>query len=248
MPGIRDIQLLLILAGSLFPQAWAQNPSQVPPKIWSGSAGVGFSLTTGNSETSNLNFAFKVLRDPKTRNVFRADAFYLRGKENDLLSRDRLRFNVRDDYTLTDGLFLFGGGGYLRDPFKEIEYLINPIAGLGYEAYDTERVSLKFGGGGGFVWEKAPDSVVDTDGSLNAGQELEFQISEVARITQSLSGIWKMRDLGNALYHFDVGLTATIIGAMEFKIEFQDDYKTMPADPETRRNDTATVLSLVYNF
>ena len=226
----------------------AQDASQPPDKTWSGGAGAGLSLTTGNTDTTDLNLSFDAVRDPKTRNIIRFGALYVRGTADDVVNKDRARLYFRDDYTLTDRLFVFGSTDFQRDPFKEIDYLINPVAGLGYRVYSTDRLQLNFGGGGGAIWEKNTGFDVDATGSLNAGQELEFQISETARLTQKLNGLWKTRDLGDALYHFVTALSVSVIKNMELKVEFHFDHKSKPTGTETLKNDTATLLSFVYKF
>jgi len=244
------ISWIAILYGvSLFPSfLLAQDPSQPPDKIWSGGAGAGLSLTTGNTDTTDLNLSLNAVRDPNTRNLIKFGALYVRGTSDDEVNKSRARLYFRDDYTLTDGLFAFASTDFQRDPFKEIDYLINPVAGLGYRAYSTDRLQLNFGGGGGAIWEKNMGLDVDSTGSLNAGQELEFQISETARVTQKLSGLWKTRDFGDALYHFVTALSVSIIKNMELKTEFHFDRKSKPTGTDTLKNDTATLLSFVYKF
>lgn len=241
--------IVLLLWAPFIPSfALAQDPAQPPVKIWSGGAGAGISLTTGNTETTDLNLSFDAMRDPKTRNLIKFGGLYVRGTADDIVNKSRSMLYFRDDYTLTDGLFVFGSANYQRDPFKEIDYVINPVVGLGYELSPSDRLHLNFGGGGGAIWEKNTGIEVDASGSLNAGQELEFQISETARLTEKVSGTWKTRDLGDALYHFVTALSVSIIKNMELKVEFHFDRKSMPTGIDTLKNDTATLLSFVYKF
>jgi putative salt-induced outer membrane protein len=239
---------LLLLGTNGLSYALAQDPAQEPEKVWSGSAGAGLSLTTGNTDTTDLNLSFEAVRDPKTRNLIKFGGLYIRGKADEVVNKDRARLYFRDDYSLTERLFVFGSAEYQRDPFKEIDYIMNPIGGLGYRAYSTDRFQLSFGGGGGGIWEKNTGLDVDATGSLNAGQELEFQLSDTARLTQKLSGLWKTRDLGDALYNFAVALSVSVIKNMEMKVEFLFDHKSKPTSPEILKNDTATLLSFVYKF
>ena len=241
--------IALLLWGTSFSSfVLAQDPSQNSLKIWSGAAGAGLSLTTGNTDTTDLNLSFDVMRDPKTRNLIKFGALYIRGTANDVVNKDRARLYFRDYYTLTDRVFFFGSFDYHRDPFKAINYIVNPIAGLGYMAYSTDRLQLNFSGGSGPIWEKNTGLEGDTTGSLNAGQELEFHISETARLTEKISGLWKTRDLGDALYHFVTALSVSIIENMELKIEFHFGHKSKPTGTDILRNDTATLLSFVYKF
>ncbi len=239
---------LLLWETSFLSFVLAQDPSQNSPKIWSGSVGAGLSVTTGNTDTTDLNLSLDAVRDPQTRNLIKFGALYIRGTADDVVNKDRARFYFRDDYTLTDRVFFFGSVDYHRNPFKEIDYVVNPTAGVGYRAYSTDRLQLNFGGGAGPIWEKNTGLERDTTGSLNAGQELEFHISETARLTEKVSGLWKTRDLGDALYHFVTALSVSIIEIMELKIEFHFDHKSKPTGTDILKNDTATLLSFVYKF
>jgi putative salt-induced outer membrane protein YdiY len=240
--------IFLLLLAMPVSRAFAQNPTQAPVEIWSGSVGAGFFFTTGNSATSNLNLSFDVVRDPKRRNLIKFSGLYLRGKENDILSKDRIKLNFSDEYTISGNTFFFGTLGYLRDTFKEIEYLINPSAGIGYRLWNTERTQLNLSGGLGAVWERNPGMKVDASGTINMNQEFILQLSENARLTQDFSSLLKTGDFGDDLYHFGIALSASVIKNMELKVEFQNDYKTIPPNPETKKNDTATLLSLVFKF
>jgi putative salt-induced outer membrane protein YdiY len=63
---------------------------------------------------------------------------------------------VRDEYRLSTRAFVFGQNQYLRDEFKNIDYLLAPTAGLGYKLFDTATTKLTVDGSVGGVWEKNP--------------------------------------------------------------------------------------------
>ena len=75
---------------------------------WSGSAGAGLSLTAGNTNTTDLNLSFDAVRDPQTGNLIKFGALYVRGSADDEVNKDRAKLYFRDDYELTEKLFLFG--------------------------------------------------------------------------------------------------------------------------------------------
>jgi len=228
---------------------YAQTNTSTPPdKNWTGAFGAGFSLTGGNTDTANFNLSFNGTYDPKTRNVIKTNGLYLRSDKNNEKTADRLRLGVRDEYTLSDRVFLFGDMTYLRDPFKEISYLLNPYGGVGYKLLATERVSLALDGGAGVVWEKNPAFDTDTSGTLNAGQNLAIKLSEGAQITQQVTGLWKTDNFQDALYHFAVGVATQLTKRMELKVEFIDDFKNVTPNPDVKKNDTAFLTSFLFTF
>jgi len=226
-----------------------QAPAQQPPdKVWEGSIGAGFALTSGNSNTKNFNWSFDLTRDPKTRNLIRLRSLYLWGSDSGSTNVDKLDISFRDEYTLTEKLFVFGAATYYRDIPKEIQSQINPVVGLGYHLKKSETLQLRIGGGGGGIWEKPPAGEWSSSGTLNLGQELSAQFTKTAQLTQSLAGLWKTSDFGDAQYRFSIALSTSITEKAQLKVEFRDDYHTRPPSLDIEKNDLATILSFIYNF
>ncbi len=240
---------------SLSPALSAQPDAQpdiapVPPAdVWKGAIGAGLSLTRGNSDTANYTVSFEAVRDPGTRNVFRLTGLYLRSDQKGLKTADRLRLGFRDEVTRSDRAFVYFDLGYVRDAFKEIDYLVNPQAGVGWKVVKTDRLTLGFDAGAGVVWE-SNTFVPETrrSGSVNAGQQLELRLSEGSRIVQQVASLWKMETFEDALYHFSVALASRLTQRIELKVEFVDDYRTVTPTPEVRKNDSAFLTSIVFNF
>src|SRR5262245_7229289 len=111
---------LLFLLMIAFPShaAFAQAPPEM--RVNTGNIGGGFAFTGGNTHTANFNLTAAITHDPKTRNVIKGAAAYLRGSEHDILNLNRTSFNIRDEFTVSGRTFVFGQTDYLRDQFKQI--------------------------------------------------------------------------------------------------------------------------------
>ena len=98
--------------------------------------------TPGNTDTSSYNLTFDAVRDPKKKWIFRTDGLYLaqRGERRGH-RRDKSTFNVREERSLGDRLFAYADVRYLRDRFKDIDYLVTPMVGIGWKAILPEPVS-----------------------------------------------------------------------------------------------------------
>jgi putative salt-induced outer membrane protein YdiY len=235
----------LFLASSATAQA--QAPA-APPPVYTGGVGAGFAMTSGNTDTNTFNLTFDLTRDPKTRNVFKANALYLRADAAGETNADRLLLGVRDEYSLTSRAFVFGAFPYMRDPFKSISYLLNPNGGVGYKLIATDRATLSTTGGAGVVWEKNPDVDVQTSGTVNLGQGFSYKFSELASFNQGFTALWKTSDFSDALYHTTIALVAAITKKAQLKVEFIDDYKNVTPSPAVKKNDTAFITSFIYKF
>jgi putative salt-induced outer membrane protein len=240
------ISLLLVLF-ALTPNVHAQAPAP-PPRVWTGNFGGGLALTSGNTDTKNINLSFGLVRDPKTRNVIRATGLYLRGDKDDEDIIDRAAIGLRDEYTFTSRVFAFGQLEYLRDRFKEIIFLWSPTGGIGYKLINTDATTLTIDTGLGGIWEKNPGFNTSSSGAYNAGERLNWKISPSATITQSITGLWKTKDWQDALYNLGLGIAASITSNTELKFEIVDSYKNKPAVATLKKNDVAIVTAFVVKF
>lgn len=226
----------------------SQEPAAAPPPVYAGSFGGGFGLTGGNSATKNVNLSFGLVRDPKTKDVFKVDALYLRSTQNDVLSLDRSLMRVREEHTVSGRAFLFSQMEYLRDRPKDIRYLLAPTGGVGYKVVNNDRTVLSFSGGAGGIWEKNTGLDVKGSGSLNAGESLSYKVSPTATFVQAISQLWKTNDFSDYLTNFSMGVSTSINKKMELKVEFLDSFKNRPPNATIKKNDTAFVTTVGFKF
>jgi len=205
-------------------------------------------LTGGNTETKSYNLAFSHIHERKNGNTDKITALYLRGKENDVLSLDRASVIFRDEYKLSRRVFLFGEVSYLHDPFRDINYYVAPVGGLGYKFVDNDRTKLQFSGGAGGTWERNSYVPVKKSGALNAGQNFSQKISTSSEFTETVAAVWNTNDLSDSLTAFSAGLTTSISKKFELKVEFRDSYKNRPPNPTIKKNDTALVVTFLLKY
>ncbi len=253
MGKVGNMKIHLRVAGTviflaMLPAASRAQAAKAPNQVYTGNIGAGFSLTGGNTDTTNFNLTGELTRDPKKKNVIKLSGLYLRSDADNLKTADRLTLGFRDEYTVSPRFLAYGAFGYLRDPFKEISYLMNPQGGIGFKPILTENADLTLSAGAGAVWEKNPGIDVHTSGTVNAGESFDYKLSDRARITQKLNALWKTEDFDDAFYRFEVSLVTSIISKSEVKISFVDDFKNVTPNPTIKKNDTAFLVSFLYKF
>ncbi len=241
--GGLTVFLFLFLA---IPVAAAQAPAATSP--YTGSVGGGFAITGGNTDTRNFNLAAELERDSGGPNVIRGTASYLRGSQDDVLNLDQTTIKARDEYSFSERTFAYGAVDYYRARFKGIIFLWAPSGGIGHKLVNTDTTEFVVDGGAGGVFEKNPGLDTGKSGSITAGQRFRQQISSVATVTQSISALWKTEDFNDSLVNFSVGLSTTLAGNLELKLEFIDTYKNQPASAGVQKNDTAFVTAFVLKF
>jgi putative salt-induced outer membrane protein YdiY len=240
--------LFLLLLTCCIPAIGQNQTPPPPPKIYSGNFGAGLALTGGNTDTKTFNMSYEFARDPKTRNILKSQGLYLRSSNQGISIADLLRLGFRDDYVLSKRVSVYGALGYLRDPFKQISYLLNPQGGLGINVYTSDRATFALSGGAGGAWEKNPNIDVRTSGTINTGQSFTCKLSGTSKFVQNFTSLWKTNDFADALYHFDVSLVSSIVKRVDLKLEFMNDYKNVTPNPTVKSNDTAFVASFLFKY
>jgi len=228
-----------------------------PPPPWTGSAGVGLSLNRGNTDTTNFNVSFESTYDPKTQDVLRFKGLYLRGDNNGTLTVDRLDLLGRYERTFTGRVYGFAQLQFLKDHFKQIDYLWAPSAGVGYKLIATPTTTFNADAGLGFKvqQDKIPATATTpetterhTDAVISASDKFEYNLSKTSKITQGFIALWKASDFGDALYTFAAGAAAAMTARTQLKVELLNTYQTRPTSATVKSNDVALLTTLVYKF
>jgi putative salt-induced outer membrane protein YdiY len=141
---------------------------------------------------------------------------------------------------------VFGQNQYLRDEFKDIEFLLAPTGGVGFKIFDSMATKLDVDSGVGVVWEKNPGVEVDASGALAVGEKLVQTITSNTTLTQAFAGLWKTEDFEDALFTFGVSLAVAMSTRTQIKIEALDTFKNKPPLPTIQKNDVAVLMAVVY--
>lgn len=219
-----------------------------PPKPWSGSVGAGLAITSGNTDTQNYNLSLAAKYDPKTRFLFKAEALLLRGSSNGETQVDKAAASARGEYSLSARTFTFGEVSYLRDPFKDIDYLVAPVAGGGYRIIRSETRNLTVDAAAGMQLESSEALGRTSSAAIKAGEDFDWALSPTSKLTQKLTAIWKTKDFDDALYHFDIGLASTLMKRLELKVAYVYDYKNKPPSPTVEKGDSALFAALLFKY
>jgi len=225
----------------------AQAPAP-PPPVWTGSIGAGVAVTSGNSDTSNVNLSFKATRDPKTKTVFSTEGLYIRGTGNGELTADNALFGAKIQRALSDRAYFFTQIQYLSDSFKSIDYFVAPTVGFGYKVVDNEKAKLSTDVALGPSWEKNPGLDVRTKMAVVFGQKASYALSKTATLTQGFAGAVVADDWADGLYTFQVGVAASLTNRTQIKFEVVDTFKNKPPTPDIKKNDVSTLVSVIYKF
>jgi putative salt-induced outer membrane protein YdiY len=228
--------------------AQAPAPPADPPKDWTGSLGAGVSLTEGNNNTVNFSAAFDSVYDPKTGNVAKFTALFLRGNKDGELVVDRTSFGIRDERNVSTRTFAFGQVDFLRDTFKAIDSLVAPTAGFGYKIADSDATKFLVDAGAGGAWERNPGLDSRLYGAITLDEKLALQLTPTTTLKHTASSLLRSNEPADGLYTFSLGLAVKISTRMQLAIDALDTFKNRPPDATTLRNDVALITSITVKY
>lgn len=246
---------------------WAQNgpsdwsldaveagPAAAPTDTtgWSGNADLGFTLTAGNSKTTNLSVGGNVAYRLK-RQAWTLSGQYLRATTDGDQTANRGTGALQYDFYPTKRFFLFARAQAGFDKPAGLSRRLAPAAGVGYQVVATDRLTLSLQGGGSWIQDRFVNDSTDAAVHAAIGQSLTWTVSETTNLTQSLTWSPKASDFGQYLVHGELGVTTRIVGGLGLSVNFQDDYNSDPfVDPGTglprKKNDLTLVTGLSYKF
>ncbi|MCC6301644.1 MAG: DUF481 domain-containing protein [Gammaproteobacteria bacterium] len=221
--------------------AYAQEET---PQGWSGDTGLGFVVTTGNTETETINAkATLIYGAAPWKHTGKLDL--LKGSDNDETNADRLSLSGKSERDLSAASYVFGLVNYEDDEFSGYDYRASESLGYGRRLVQNESVTLNAEAGLGARQDKVSGTgESESDGIVRLAGLLEWRISPSAKFTQELEtesggGLTVTRSLS--------ALSAQIVGNLAAKFGVRVTY-TSDVPPGIDETDTETSTTLVYEF
>ena len=244
---MRLFQLFLALYLINLPICKSVGEEKEKEKGWKRSIAAGVSVTGGNSDSS----VFTVSADGER-----------------VWKRDEIRLGIDAGYGNSDGTksreSLHAVGQYKRlinkrwyaslqtdtfhDGTADLTYRVVVGPGIGYYFMKTDVTRLGVEIGPSFVIEKLHGKDENNFTSLRIGERFDREISESAKVWQSLEYLPQVDDFtGNYITIFEVGLEAAINKTLSIRTVGQHRYDGEPA-VDKRHYDVSLVSSLVFRF
>lgn len=239
---------LLALTVAATGLAGAAEPTGAPitaPPLWTASASLGLTLTSGNSDT--LLFTAKVVAAKKwDHNEFEigADAAY--GEQDHKKNNE-----IYHGYSQLNHLFTERFYGYVRldalhDGIADVYYRVTLGPGAGYYFIKNEATMLRGEVGPAAVFEKkgTNDTIYAT---LRLAERWEQKLSKTANLWESVEFLPQVDRWGNFAVNSEIGVDVAINSHLSLKPYIQDNYVNEPASGR-KKNDFKLVLALGYKF
>ncbi len=229
------------------PAAPDAPPPPAPP-AWTSRFRLGAGGSFGNTDTQTFNADATATRkrdDARTT----LDAAYRFGSSDGDRTDNRFSAGIEHDWLRPDSRwFSFASARYDFDEFQSWEHRFGGHAGLGYEVWDTERLSLILRAGGGVVQELGsrdedlrPEGLLGADlawqmsarQSLEVGTRFHPDLADAPefRTVSSISWSWLVNDEAKMSLHTGV----------------EHEYQSV-VDPGKDHNDWRIIAGLQFDF
>lgn len=236
---LKKIRFPLILAITLgfISISFAQEETPEPSKL-TGDVSLGFSLSKGNSENTNISFTFNLNGQLSDKITWINNALFLFGKAGEITNTETYQLGTRLNWQHSERFFSYYEIQGIRDKFKNYNYRILPGLGVGYKFINQEK--LLFAGNTGIaeVFTKYFDSG-ETDSYLGVtvAEEFTWKFSETAEFTQKWEWNFRTSKLSHYLSYFEANLISKMIKNWGIKLTIINRHDSQPVGEGIKKND-----------
>jgi putative salt-induced outer membrane protein len=226
-------------------RALAQTAPPPPPPKWETAATLGFSLTSGNSDTMLFTGMIKTQKKgPHDEWGFGASGAY--GESDSVVNNNYIQGYGQYNRLLGERWFLYGRVDALHDEIADVNYRVSLSPGAGYYFIKNKTTTLAGEVGPGVVIEERGGND-STYATLRVAGRFEHKFSDRARTWAKAEYLPELSDFGNYLLNTEVGLGASVTKKLELTVILQDNYASKPA-ADRKDNDLKLVTGITYKF
>jgi putative salt-induced outer membrane protein YdiY len=209
--------------------------------------GLGASLSSGNTKSSNLTLAGDAVRATNQDKVsLYGTALYARSEG--VTTAERLRLGGRYDHNLSADWFGFGGLDFERDKFANLKLRSQLSGGLGFHWIKTPATTWDLFGGAAFSSDKFFDATTIDSAlrdsysypSLLLGEESTHKLSDTTTAKQRGVIYPNLKNTGQYRATWDAGLSVAMSKTMSLNAGFALGYNS---EPGVGRKSTDTLLT-----
>lgn len=219
-------------------------PPAPPPPLWTGSVGLSYLSTSGNTDTSSLGLTASWARQPTPWGM-EISAFANRSEADGVTTAERYFGGLRGKRAMGDRFELFGGLSYASDEFAGFDSRVIVEAGGIWKALFGPRHELAFDAG--LTWtdeEPVVGEGIDYLGAV-AGAAYAWKVTEAATFRERLlffpnfdtSDDWRVRS--------ETSFEAAFAASWAVRVGYLYTRDNLPA-PGFEKTDSTTSVSLVW--
>jgi putative salt-induced outer membrane protein len=246
---MRDLVKVILLSGLFLfaggAYAHEEEEEEVVVKPWEGSGEFGFVGTSGNTESTALNFRLNFIRTGKRwRHRFTGTALVT--SEDSIKDNERYTTEVQSDRKLSEKSWLFGAFRWDADKFGTYDPSVSLTTGYGYQLMKSERHELRGEIGAGY--RKLTETVSGLSSSELIGRFLLDDWWQVFASTKWTNRLLVEYGSSNTFTLFNTGLAVSMNDKFAIKLTFEARNNSTVPPGDSEHTDTVTGVNVVYNF
>jgi len=218
-----------------------------PDGVFRAALGLGASLSSGNTKSSNLSLVGDAVR-ATTQDKISLYGTALYAKSGGVTTGEQIRLGGRYDYNLGPDWFAFGGLDVERNKFSNLKLRGLGSGGLGYHALKTPATTWDLFAGVGYTADKYFAATVIDNASRSSysyatlvlAEESTHKLSETTSAKQRLALYPNLKNSGEFRATWDAGLAVAMSKSMNLNVGFG---LTHNSDPGVGRKATDSLLT-----
>jgi putative salt-induced outer membrane protein YdiY len=227
-----------------------QPSTNAPPK-WVGSVAAGLMIATGNTDTSLATLTADATKkwESDELNLGASGAYGKTQNANTTVtSTETARGFFQYNRLFTERFYGYARLEALHDGVALIRYRATLGPGVGYYLIKNKRSDLSLEAGPSYIWENV-NSVTRDYLSLRVAEKFHYQLSDRARIWQSVEWLPEAMYIKNYIINAELGIEADLRAdkKLSLKSYIQDTYDNV-VDPGLKHNNLKWVTAVAYKF
>ncbi|MFU8816470.1 MAG: YdiY family protein [Pseudomonadales bacterium] len=229
-----------VLAASVAGSAVAEAADDGP---WSGKVRLGYLATTGNSETTNMNFATSVgYATGAWTHGLAASA--IGANDDEQTTAEAYTLGFRSTYDFSEFDYAFGRADWLKDKFSGYDQQLSQAVGYGRRLINSPQQKLNLELGAGARQAELRDGETQSDVIARFGADYQYLINDHAEFNFNL-GVQTGKDntFSEAVSAMKTNLFGSLAAVVAYTVRNNSD---VPAG--SKKTDGITSISLEYAF
>ena len=234
---------LLALAISVPSFAEEQASEAEAERNWKAAAELGYTKTSGNSETKNLNAKFDAsIAYNSWEHALHLET--LNSSSNDVRSAEKYLAEGQSDYFINERMYALGVLTWEKDKFDGFDYQASAALGMGYKVIQEADMSLSLELAPGYRVTEFEAGHNEEDGIIRAAEKFSWKLSDNATLDQTLT-----TEAGdsNTVTRFGASITSQVADDLSMKVGYYVKHNSDVADG-VDKTDRETTVTLVYKI
>lgn len=210
---------------------------------WVGSVALGFSATSGNTDTADLNLAgrFRYGNGPWNHTFGFAGEF---AEDNDVRNKEKIYATYDMNRYFTENFYVFGLASARYDDFSSNEFDGFLGVGPGYRVVNNVNQTWRLQAGPGVRYIESQDGENTTEVAGIASSRYYYGLTDTVSLTMDTDVLFSEND---TLVANDLGVNFKVSNALSTRLSLRTEWDSDPL-PGFDETDNSFGVSLVYGF